>query len=69
MGVSRRDFLKISGSTLLLGPLAAPAPADAQEQEIKTKGAKETTLRDCAGSGRVVRTRRNDESLDRPEEC
>ena len=43
MGVSRRDFLKISGSTLLLGPLAAPAPADAKEQEIKTKGAKETT--------------------------
>jgi formate dehydrogenase major subunit len=43
MGVSRRDFLKISGSTLLLGPLAAPAPADAQEQEIKTKGAKQTT--------------------------
>jgi len=40
MGVSRRDFLKISGSTLLLGSLAAPA--DAKEQEVKTKGAKET---------------------------
>ena len=43
MGVSRRDFLKISGSTLLLGPLAAPASADAKEQESKIKGAKETT--------------------------
>lgn len=42
MGVSRRDFLKISGSTLLLGPLAAPASADAQERESKIKGAKET---------------------------
>jgi formate dehydrogenase major subunit len=42
MGVSRRDFLKISGSTLLLGPLAAPAPADAQERAIKIAGAKET---------------------------
>jgi len=43
MGVSRRDFLKISGSTLLLGQVAAPASADAKEQEIKIKGAKETT--------------------------
>jgi formate dehydrogenase major subunit len=42
MGVSRRDFLKISGSSLLLGPLAAPAPADAQERAIKIAGAKET---------------------------
>ncbi len=42
MGVSRRDFLKISGSTLLLGPLAAPASAEAQERESKIKGAKET---------------------------
>ena len=42
MGVSRRDFLKISGSTLLLGQMAAPATADAKEQESKTKGAKET---------------------------
>ncbi len=42
MGVSRRDFLKISGSTLLLSPLVSPAPADAKEQEIKTRGAKQT---------------------------
>lgn len=42
MGVSRRDFLKISGSTLLLGQMAAPAPADAATQEIKIAGAKET---------------------------
>jgi formate dehydrogenase major subunit len=42
MGVSRRDFLKISGSTLLLGQMAAPSPAQATEQEIKIKGAKET---------------------------
>ena len=42
MGVSRRDFLKISGSTLLLGPLAAPSPADAQVRENKIAGAKET---------------------------
>jgi formate dehydrogenase major subunit len=42
MGVSRRDFLKISGSTLLLGSLEAPAPADAKEQELRIKGATET---------------------------
>jgi formate dehydrogenase major subunit len=42
MGVSRRDFLKISGSSLLLGSLAAPAPADAKERESKIKGATET---------------------------
>ncbi len=39
MGVSRRDFLKISGSTLLLGQLAAPAPASADEVANKIKGA------------------------------
>jgi formate dehydrogenase major subunit len=42
MGVSRRDFLKISGSTLLLGQLTAPASAEAQVRESKIKGAKET---------------------------
>jgi formate dehydrogenase major subunit len=42
MGVSRRDFLKISGSTLLLGPLAAPGSAEAQVRESKIKGAIET---------------------------
>ncbi len=43
MGVSRRDFLKISGSALLLGPLAAPGSAEAQERESRIKGAKQTT--------------------------
>jgi len=43
MGVSRRDFLKISASTLLLGPLAAPSSAEAQERESRIKGAKQTT--------------------------
>ena len=43
MGVSRRDFLKISGSTLLLGPLAAPTSAEAQERESRIRGAKQTT--------------------------
>jgi len=60
MGVSRRDFLKISGSTLLLGPLAAPAPADAKELESKIKGAKETTTvcPYCSvGCGIVVHTK------------
>ncbi len=42
MGVSRRDFLKISGSSLLLGPLVAPSSADAEERESRIKGAKET---------------------------
>ena len=60
MGVSRRDFLKISGSTLLLGPLAAPASADAQERELKIKGAKETktVCPYCSvGCGIVVHTK------------
>jgi formate dehydrogenase major subunit len=44
MGISRRDFLKVSGSTALLGSLASElSPADAQEREIRIKGAKETT--------------------------
>jgi formate dehydrogenase major subunit len=43
MGVSRRDFLKLSGSTLLLGSLAAPISAEAQERESRIKGAKQTT--------------------------
>jgi formate dehydrogenase major subunit len=44
MEVSRRDFLKISGGTLLLG--SAPAAAGAQEAqalELRIKGAKVTT--------------------------
>jgi len=43
MGVSRRDFLKLSGSSLVLGALSAePSPAEAKERELRTKGAKET---------------------------
>jgi len=43
MGVSRRDFLKISGSSLVMGALgAAPGSAEAQERELRIKGAKET---------------------------
>ncbi len=43
MGVSRRDFLKISGSTLLMGSLSAGlSPAEAKERELRIKGAKET---------------------------
>jgi formate dehydrogenase major subunit len=44
MEVSRRDFLKISGGTLLLG--SAPATGNAQEAqapELRIKGAKVTT--------------------------
>ena len=41
MGVSRRDFLKISGGSLLFGSMAAPVSAD-EEQASKIKGAKET---------------------------
>jgi formate dehydrogenase major subunit len=43
MGVSRRDFLKISGSSLVLGALSAdPGSAEAKELELRIKGAKET---------------------------
>jgi len=44
MGVSRREFMKISGSTVLLGSLGVtldPAAADAK-QELRIKDAKET---------------------------
>ena len=44
MGVSRRDFLKLSGSSLLLGALSTdPASAETKERELRIKGAKETT--------------------------
>jgi formate dehydrogenase major subunit len=44
MGVSRRDFLKLSGSSLFLGTLSAdPASAETKERELRIKGAKETT--------------------------
>jgi formate dehydrogenase major subunit len=43
MGVSRRDFLKLSGSSLLLGTLSAdPASAETKERELRIKGAIET---------------------------
>jgi formate dehydrogenase major subunit len=43
MGVSRRDFLKISGSSLVMGALGvAPGSAEEQERELRIKGAKET---------------------------
>jgi len=60
MGVSRRDFLKISGSSLLLGPMVAPASAEGQTLEIKTAGAKETRTicPYCSvGCGIVVQTK------------
>jgi formate dehydrogenase major subunit len=44
MGVSRRDFFKLSGSSLVLGVLSAdPGSAEAKERELRIKGAKETT--------------------------
>lgn len=44
MGVTRRDFLKISGSTALLGTLGVdPATAKTKEMESKLKGVEETT--------------------------
>jgi len=43
MGVSRREFLKISGSTALLGTLGINLdPAKAYAQSLRIKGAKET---------------------------
>ena len=43
MGVTRRDFLKISGGTALLGSLGADlSPAKAYAQELRIKNAKET---------------------------
>jgi formate dehydrogenase major subunit len=42
MGVTRRDFFKISGSSLLLGTLGASATADTKEEKYKIEGAKET---------------------------
>ena len=42
MDVTRRDFFKISGSSVLLGALGAPASAETKEQKIKIEGATET---------------------------
>jgi formate dehydrogenase major subunit len=44
MGVSRRDFLKLSGSTALVGALGVNLdPARAYAQELRIKNAKQTT--------------------------
>ncbi len=43
MGVSRRDFMKISGSSVLLGSLGISLdPKAADAQELRIKGVKET---------------------------
>jgi formate dehydrogenase major subunit len=61
MGVSRRDFLKISGSSLVLGALSAdPGSAEAKERELRTKGAKQsyTVCPFCSvGCGIIVHTK------------
>ncbi len=44
MGVTRRDFMKISGSTVLLGSLGVAAkPETAHAQDLRIKDAKVTT--------------------------
>lgn len=46
MGVSRRDFLKLTGGSIALGAAgvtATPSEAAAQELELRIKGAKQTT--------------------------
>lgn len=44
MGVSRRDFLKLSGTTAVLGSLGVNLdPARAYAQELRIKNAKQTT--------------------------
>jgi formate dehydrogenase major subunit len=44
MGVSRRDFLKLSGSTVLIGTLGVNLdPAKAYAQGLRIKNAKQTT--------------------------
>ncbi len=46
MSLSRRDFLKLSGGTAVAGAIGAglsPEEAFAKEQELRTKGATETT--------------------------
>ena len=44
MDVSRRDFLKISGGTVLLGTLeGAVSPEEAQAQELRITDARVTT--------------------------
>ena len=46
MGVSRRDFLKLAGGSIALGTAGvalSPDEAAAQGQELRIKGAKQTT--------------------------
>ncbi len=61
MAVSRRDFMKISGSTVLLGSLGISLePAKAYAQGLKIKDAKETKTicPYCAvGCGIIVHTK------------
>jgi len=61
MGVSRREFMKLSGSTVLLGSLGVTLdPAAAAAEELKIKGAKETKTicPYCAvGCGIIVHTK------------
>ena len=61
MGVSRREFMKLSGSTVLLGSLGVTLdPAVAQAEELKIKDAKETktVCPYCAvGCGIIVHTK------------
>jgi formate dehydrogenase major subunit len=60
MSVSRRDFLKISGGTVVLGSLgidAGPAEAAAQESKIKNTSNTHTICPYCSvGCGIVVNT-------------
>lgn len=45
MGLSRRDFLKLTGGTAVAGAIASglsPAEAEAKEKELRIKGAKVT---------------------------
>src|SRR4030066_2118410 len=61
MGVSRRDFFKLSGSSLVLGALSSElSPAEAKERELRTMGAKETRTgcHYCSvGCGIIVHTK------------
>lgn len=63
MALSRRDFLKLSGGTAVAGATAVgltPQEAAAQEKELRTKGAKETTTvcPYCSvGCGIIVQTK------------
>ena len=61
MGVSRRDFMKISGSTVLLGSLGInlePAKAYAQGLKIKDAKVTQTICPYCSvGCGIIVHTK------------